>query len=90
MYVHVCMCVCKSNHQSNVVVLQRERSCEENCTEDVMMHWACFSAADVCFLTACFFHPLLDLCQERRLTHFMLYRQNRQPPQAEEGVWSVE
>lgn len=32
----------------------------------------CFSAADVCFLTAGFFLPFLDLCQELRLTHFMV------------------
>ncbi len=74
------MCVCKSHHQPNVVVSLRKRSCEENCTEDVMIYRSLFPAVDVCFLTACFFLPFLDLCQELRLTHFMLYRQNRTAP----------
>lgn len=56
------------------------RSCEENCTKNVMMHRACFPAADVCFLTACFVLPLLDLCQEFILTHFMVCRRNRASP----------
>lgn len=45
-----------------------------------MIYRALFPAAHVCFLTVCFFLPFLDLCQEQRLTHFVLYRQNRTAP----------
>lgn len=75
-YVCVCACVrvCVSYHQFNVVVLPSTGSCEENCTEDVMIYHALFPA---CFLTACFLLPFLDLCQE---THPFQTEQNRTAP----------
>lgn len=74
-FKHLCLCV--SYPRYNMVVLPSKGSCEENCTEDVMIYQALFPA---CFLTACFLLSVHDLCEETHPFHAVRTKQNGATP----------